>query len=352
MQASSDSEKSSTERKPVSFTSDTKSHDGKRAISTIKEQDISIDVVRDNSSKCSIKSCLIHHIQKSVTTITASAQRCAAFEKLAKRIRGDNEAQAERETAQRQASEILDLRQRQQAIIDRIDRIEQRSTEVVIRYSLQEMTDIHEQGSTVPANVQRQAQELQQRWINQQIQEMRQHVAENLVRLETSTNHLLQLATRKLERNLAKQQEILQQRLDEINDEINGVGQDEGNLADDEMGLPGSSDEDSLASTDDETTQVDIEIDRYDYHDWEVLRGSNLSPISDFPEPVFEESEETAVESGSEADRETPEAGESEEAGEDAEYLTESEQSEDEGYDAAVEMEEAPEDEGYCSMEE
>ena len=103
-QASVDSEKCSSERKPISFTSDTKSQDGKRAGSGIKESDKAMDMVGGNSSKYPIRSCLTHHNQKPRTTVIASAQRSIAFEKLIKRLGEDNKAQAECKTAQRQAS--------------------------------------------------------------------------------------------------------------------------------------------------------------------------------------------------------------------------------------------------------
>lgn len=45
-QVSSDSKEISTKRKSVSFNSDTKSHDGKRAKSATKDQDKFIDMVR------------------------------------------------------------------------------------------------------------------------------------------------------------------------------------------------------------------------------------------------------------------------------------------------------------------
>lgn len=243
-QASSDSEKSSTERKSVSFTSDTKPNDGKGVILAIMEQDKSIDMVRGNSSRCPTILCLIYHIQNSKTTLMASAQRRAGFEKLAMRIREDNEAQAKFERAQHQASEIIELRQCQQAIIDHI---EQKFTKVTIRYTLQEMFEIRDQKSTIPTNAQRQARSMQQVLMKQKKQEI---WAEN--------NHLLQLATQRLGQNLAKQQEILQQKLDEISSVIKQGG---GNLANDELGLASSSDEGSLASTDYESTLVDGEID-------------------------------------------------------------------------------------------
>ena len=100
------------------------------------EQDKSIDMVRGNSSRCPRILGLTYHIQKSETTLIESAQRRAGFEKLAKRIREDNEAQAKFERAQHQASEIIELRQCQQAIVDHI---EQEFTEVIIRYTLQKM---------------------------------------------------------------------------------------------------------------------------------------------------------------------------------------------------------------------
>ncbi|KAF6241029.1 hypothetical protein HO173_000823 [Letharia columbiana] len=271
---SDQSSKSSTRSKSVSFTSDTKSNDGKRAISATKEQDKSIDM-------------------KSKTALAASAQRSAAFEKLAKRVGEDNEAQAKRETAQHQASEILELRQRQQVIIDRIMR---RSAKVTIRYTPQEIIDIRNQKPTIPANVQRQAQEMQQMWMDQQVQTISRQAAEHLVMLERSTNHLLQLATKRLEQNLAKQQEILQQRLDEINEEIK---REEGNLADDELGL--------TSSSDDETTLIDSVIDRDEYQYQEVIVPSNRRLAANSPETIFEESEETAVEDSTDADQKAPE---------------------------------------------
>ncbi|KAF6218592.1 hypothetical protein HO133_005943 [Letharia lupina] len=339
-QASSDSDqssKSSTRSKSVSFTSDTKSNDGKRAISATKEQDKSIDMVRGNSSSCSISSCLTHHTQKFKTALAASAQRSAAFEKLAKRVGEDNEAQAKRETAQHQASEILELRQRQQVIIDRIMR---RSAKVTFRYTPQEIIDIRNQKPTIPANVQRQAQEMQQMWMNQQIRTISQQAAEHLVMLERSTNHLLQPATTRLEQNLAKQQEILQQRLDEINEEIK---REEGNLADDELGLTSSSDE---------TTLIDTVIDRDEYQYQEVILPSNHRLAANSLETIFEESEETAVEDSNEADQKAPEIEQTGKAEEEAEDFDEFEELEDEGYYSIEEMVEEQEDEAYFSMEE
>ncbi|CAF9942690.1 MAG: hypothetical protein ALECFALPRED_009914 [Alectoria fallacina] len=252
---SSDSEKSSTSStklKSVSFASDTKSHDGKRAISATKEQDKPID-------------------QKAKTAISPSFQRSTAFEKLAKRIREDNEAQAKSETAQQQTSETLELQRRQQAVIDCI---EKKPTKVILRAKAQEFIPIRDQLSTFLDNVQRQAGQMQQMSINQENQEMWQR-----------TNLLLQLATKKLEQNLAKQQEILQRRLDEVNQEIK---HEEGNLADEETGQTSSSnDEDSFASIDDETTLVGTETDTDEHHHREIIPASNPGPVANFLVLVF-----------------------------------------------------------------
>ncbi|CAD6577307.1 MAG: hypothetical protein ASARMPRED_008208 [Alectoria sarmentosa] len=317
---SSDSEKSSTSStkfKSVSFASDTKYHDGKRAISATKEQDKPID-------------------QKAKTAISPSVQRSTAFEKLAKRIREDNEAQAKSETAQQQTSETLELQRRQQAVIDCI---EKKPTKVILRATAQEFIPIRDQWSNFFDNVQRQAGQMQQVSINQEIQEMWQR-----------TNLLLQFATKKLEQNLAKQEEILQQRLDEVNQEIKN---EEGNVADEETGLTSSSnDEDSFASIDDETTLVGTETYTDEHHHREIIPARDLSLVAHFLETIFEESEGSAVEDGSEADQETPEAEKTEEAEEEAEDLIEDETVEDEGYYSMEEMVEEQEDEGYFSMEE
>lgn len=323
-QASSGSEKSSpsssSERKWLSLSSDTKSHDGKKAMSATTDEDNPIDVVRNYAFKCSITLCLTHLDQKPKTTI----QRSPAFEKLAKRMEEDKQAQAKRETTRHQTSEILEPRQGQQAIIDRA---EQRSTNVTLKYTPQELIAIRDQRPTIPANVQRQAQGMQQMWMIEEIQEMWQR-----------SNQLLQLATERLGQNLARQVEILQQRLDEVNEKISD---EERNLADDEMGLTSSSDDASLAITDDEVTLVNTEIDREESHHGEVILPSNLSLVANSLETVFEESGETAVEVGSGADQGTPET---EEEAEDS--------MEDEGYYSMEEMVEEQEDEGYYSMEE
>lgn len=273
-QVSSDSEKSSTSStklKSVSFASDTKSHDGKRAISATKEQDKPIDQVRDSASIRLIKPCPTHSFQKAKTAISPSFQRSTAFEKLAKRIREDNEAQAKSETAQQQTSETLELQRRQQAVIDCI---EKKPTKVILRAKAQEFIPIRDQLSTFLDNVQRQAGQMQQMSINQENQEMWQR-----------TNLLLQLATKKLEQNLAKQQEILQRRLDEVNQEIK---HEEGNLADEETGQTSSSnDEDSFASIDDETTLVGTETDTDEHHHREIIPASNPGPVANFLVLVF-----------------------------------------------------------------
>lgn len=165
---------------------------------------------------------------------------------------------------------------------------------------------------------------MQLMWINQQTQAIWQE-----------SNRLLQFGTKRLERNLAKQLEIWQQRLDEVIKEIQG---EERTRAEDGMGLPSSdSDEATLASTDTEATLVDTETDRDEYHHLEVIHPSNRSLVANSLETIFEDSDETAVEYGSEADQGTPEV---------------EDLSEDEGYYSMGEMVEEQEDEGYFSMEE
>ncbi len=280
---------SDSERKPVSFTSDTKPHDGKRAQMAVMELDKPIDMVRGISYRCSIISCSIHQIYESETTLTASIQRNEGFEKLAKRIREDNEAQVKRKKTQYQALEMIELQQCQQVIIDHI---EQKFTKVVIRYTLQEMFDIRDHKSTIPANVRRQARSMQQILRKQNTQEM-----------WAETTHLLHLVTKRLGQDLAKQEEISQQRLNEIRDMIK---QEEECLADDELGLTSSSNEGSLASTDDQITLVDDEIDGDKYHHREVSLPRNFSLVAISMETIVEETEETVF-YGNEACQETPE---------------------------------------------
>ena len=131
---------------------------------------------------------------------------------------------------------------------------------------------------------------------------------------------MLQRATGMLGQNLAEQQETLQERLDGINEEIR---QGKGNMADDEISLISSSDGDSLTSVDDESTQIDVEIDRYEYQDRAVILPSNLRLALSFQGTGFVESEETAVDDESEADQDMP----------------------------GIEETEEFDDEGYCSME-
>lgn len=141
-------------------------------------------------------------------------------------MREGNVAQVKRKTVQHQKSKVLKLKQRQQAIIDRIEQV---PAKVFTGCTPWEMHDIRDQKS-------------------QQSHEMWQLAANNLLLLERSTNHLLQLATQRLQEDLAEQKEILQQRLNGINEQI----KEEEDLAGEEMGLTSSKLEDSLASTDKE----------------------------------------------------------------------------------------------------
>ena len=288
-QASSHSEKSSSKRKSVSFTSETKPHDGKRAQMAVMELDKPIDMVRGIAYRCSMISCLIHQIYEPETTLRASIQRNEGFEKLAKRIREDNEAQVKRNKAQYQELEMMELQQCQQVIVDHI---EQKFTKVVIRYTLQEIFDIRDHKSTIPANVRRQARLMQQILRKQNIQEM-----------WAETTHLLHLVAKRLGQDLAKQEEISQQRLNEIRDMIKEEAEC---LADDDLGLTSSSNEGSLASTDDDITLVDDEIDGDEYHHGEVSLPRNFSLVAISMETIVEETEETVF-YGKEACQEKPE---------------------------------------------
>ena len=265
------------------------------------------------------------------------------------RINEDSEAQARCET---------DLRQRQSS---NIDSTEQDSTKVWIRYTPQEMIDIRDHKYTIPANVHLQRERRQQ---------VRQHVAENLVVLErsTSTYHLLQLETKMPERSMTKQQWSSQQRLDELNEireEKQGEGEGEGegeggggggggegekeerggegekedeeevNSLDDETGTTSSSDEESTASTD----GLDAEIDRYEYSHQEMT-SPNSFQVANFLANLFERHEQT------EANGDTSESEEAEEAEAEAEGDWEV----DEGADIFFAFD-VFEDEGYFSME-
>ena len=208
-------------RKSASVTSDTESHDAKTAISATKEQDKPNGMIDVRPSRRLIASCLTYHVQKPEATLTTPFRGSVAFEKLI---------------------ETLELRRRQ-AIIDRS---ESQTTNTTIQYAPQVRDESQEQRSTIPANVQCAAQALlQQMWMKELIQATGHHAAEFLMMYKRSTDNLQQLANKRLERNLAKQWEI----------------EREDTLSDDEIGLTSSNNDDTLASTDGENTQVEAETD-------------------------------------------------------------------------------------------
>lgn len=263
-------------------------------------------MVRGNSFEPSSERCLIHHVQEPKTTLTVSAQRSPAFEKLAERMREGNVAQVKRNTVHHQKSKILKVKQRQQAIIDRIEQV---PAKVITGCTPWEMHDIRDQKS-------------------QQSQEMWHLAANNLLLLERSTNHLLQLATQRLQQDLAEQKEILQQRLNDINEQI----KEEKNLAGDEMGLISSKMEDSSAGTDEDTTLVYRDIDRGKDHHQEVILPSNLSLVTQDVKSSVEDSDDLAIDDEVKSDQQMPETDESDEAEEEVEDLMEIEDLENGGY--------------------
>lgn len=203
------SNKSSDEIRSVPVTSNV-SHDGKSAISAIKDQNRSFDMLKRSPPRCWTTSCLNHYIQKPKVTFTASAQRSVAFEKLVERDREESER------IRQQVSGILELQRRQQATIDRIAM----SSNPFIQYGPLEMLETQDQMPSIAANVQRQAQGMQQIWTSQRIQATGQHAAEILAMLERSTNHLLQLARKIQEQSQAKEQAIKQQKPLRIDNKI------------------------------------------------------------------------------------------------------------------------------------
>ena len=116
-QVSSDLEENDTKGKAVSVTSDIKPHDGKRDRSAAEEQNKSADMVRLNRSRCSITSCLTHRVQKPKNTSTACAPRSEAFEELINRLEAKKmkEQQAKKMKKHQELEEILEIQRRQQA---------------------------------------------------------------------------------------------------------------------------------------------------------------------------------------------------------------------------------------------
>ena len=94
------------------------------------------------------------------------------------------------------------------------------SSNPFIRYAPQEMIETQDQMPTILANVQRQAQGMQQIWTDQRVQATGQHAAEILATLERSTDHLLQLARKRQEQIQAKEQQIKQQKPFRVDKEI------------------------------------------------------------------------------------------------------------------------------------
>lgn len=138
---------------------------------------------------------------------------------------------------------------------------------------------------------------MQQLWTDQRIQAMGQRKADVLVMLKRSTNHLSQLATQRLEQNLDDVPEILQQKRDEV--------KEASHPANDQEGATSSIDETSSATTDDEITQIDFEIDDYEFDYEAIILPPNIIELNS-------NSPETAVEDGIETDNETLKATESE----------------------------------------
>lgn len=194
----------------VSVTSETKSPDAKTATSATKEQDKPIGMEGGNSpGRCNTLSS-IQHVQNPETTLTASVQGRVLSPEHDKQLR---EAKEKLETEK--------LIRHQQAIIDRI---EAQTTYTAPQSAPQARAETQTQEAAVPVNSQRAAQHY---WIDQlrQATLRRAYNANELYR--QSTEHLLQVLTQRLERNLAKQQQIIQQ----------------------EMNLTSSSSEDSKSST-------------------------------------------------------------------------------------------------------
>ena len=221
-------------------------------------------------------------------------------------MREDNVAQVKRKTVHHQKSKILKVKQPRQAIIDRIEQV---PAKVITGCTSWEMHDIRDQKS-------------------QQSQEMWQLAANNLLLLERRTNHLLQLATQRLQQDLAEQKEVLQQRLNDINEQM----KEEKNLAGDEMGLISSKMEDSLAGTDEDTTLDYRELDRDKDHHQEVILPSNLSLVTQDAKSSVEMSDDLAIDDEVKSDQQMPETDESYEAEEEVEDLMEIEDLENGGY--------------------
>ena len=144
-----------------------------------------------------------------------------AFEKPINRI---NDDEANGLKTRQPESEDEDLHRRQQAIIDHFEA----QTPTTIQAAAPSPR------AMIPANVLRSAQAMQQNWIEQQIRSTGQLAAAWLAAYRQSTDEMLRVCKRRLERNLAGQEKLkrLLDRLDEIDEEIER-GRD---LADDEEG--------------------------------------------------------------------------------------------------------------------
>ena len=125
-----------------------------------------------------------------------------------------------RQPVSEEEEEKEELRRRQQAIIDRFEA--QTTTTPTIQPAPPQATNaLRDNQPTIPANVQRSAQEMQQKWMNQQIRTTGQHAAAWLAAYHQNTTLLLLLLKRRLERNMARQRELRrQQGLDDTDDEI------------------------------------------------------------------------------------------------------------------------------------
>ena len=152
--------------------------------------------------------------QKPKAISTASQQGCIAFENLAKRMDDEDNGIGKK----RQPESKEELRRRQQVIIDRFEA--QTTTTIIPTIQAAAppppppqvtIAPRDHQRSTIPANAQRLAQGMQQKWMDEQIRTTGQQAAAWLAVYQQSTNQMLRLLNKRLERNLARQRELRQQ---------------------------------------------------------------------------------------------------------------------------------------------
>ena len=149
-------------------------------------------------------SWLIDLVQEPKATFSASPQRSVAFENLIERTNDEDNGIQKRQPV---SEEDEELRRRQQLIIDGFEA--QTTTFPSIQTVLSQATiATGDPPSTIPANVQRSAQALQQNWMDEHIRTTAERAAVCFAAYNQSSNQALQLYYRGLERNLARQQEL------------------------------------------------------------------------------------------------------------------------------------------------